>query len=150
MRAERRRVERYLEPGEQVRLSARPHGVALVRPLARALAWGAAGGACVVYGFSVHWAIAAAGAAAICVGALAALRAVWRWDRTAVVLTSDKLLVVYGIAKRHTAAVRLDRVQAIEVEQSLTGRLLGYGTLVAGNLEIPYVAGARDVVRLLR
>ncbi|MCC6222558.1 MAG: PH domain-containing protein [Thermoleophilia bacterium] len=143
-------MEAYLAPGEHVRLSARPHGVALVRPLARALAWGAAGGAAVLLGRPLHWLVAALGAAAICAAALAALRAVWRWDRTVVVLTSEKLLVVYGIAKRRAAAVRLDRVQAVEVEQGLWGRLLGYGTLVAGNLEIPYVPGARDVVRLLR
>jgi hypothetical protein len=41
-------------------------------------------------------------------------------------------------------------VQAVEVEQGLLGRFLGYGTLVAGNLEIPYVPRAQDVVRLVR
>lgn len=143
-------MEAYLAPGEQVRLRARPHGVALVRPLSRALVPCAAGGAAVVLGRPLHWVLPALGAAAICVAALAALRAVWRWDRTSVVLTSEKLFVVYGIAKRRAAAIRLDRVQAVEVEQGLLGRLLGYGTLVAGNLEIPYVPGARDVVRLLR
>ena len=63
-------------------------------------------------------------------------------------MTTDKLFVVYGIARRHAAAVRLARVGPVEVEQGLLGRLLGYGTLVAGDLEIPYVPDPRRVCRL--
>jgi len=142
-------VERYLEPGEEIRLNARPHGAALVRPLSRAILAAVAGAVCILLGVSVHWALGLVGAAAVVIAALLALETVWRWDRTEVVLTTQKLFVVHGIAARRAAAVRLDRVQAVEVEQSVLGRLLGYGTLVAGNLEIPYVPNARDVVRLL-
>jgi uncharacterized membrane protein YdbT with pleckstrin-like domain len=142
-------VKSYLEPGEEIRLNARPHGIALVEPLTRALAAALAGAVCVVLGAPVHWMLAVLGAGALAVAALLALAAVWQWDRTEVVLTTKKLLVVYGIAKRRAAAVRLDRVQAVELEQGLAGRVLGYGTLVAGELEIPYVPRARDVVRLL-
>jgi uncharacterized membrane protein YdbT with pleckstrin-like domain len=67
-----------------------------------------------------------------------------RWDRTEVVLTTEKLLVVHGIARRRAAAVRLARVGAVEVEQGVVGRLLGYGTVVAGELEIPYVPHPRS------
>ena len=140
---------RYLEPGEELRLNARPHGVALARPLARALLAVAAGGVCIVLGISVHWTLQVVGAVALAGGALLALTAVWQWDRTEVVLTTEKLFVVHGVARRRAAAVRLDRVQAVELEQGLLGRVLGYGTLVAGGLEIPYVPRARDVVRLL-
>jgi uncharacterized membrane protein YdbT with pleckstrin-like domain len=143
-------VRGYLQPGEQVRLNTRQHGVALARPLSRALAAAAAGGVCVVLGSRVHWALAAVGAGALALAALHALAAVWQWDRTEVVLTTEKLFVVYGIVKRRAAAVRLDRIQTVEVEQGLAGRVLGYGTLVAGSLEIPYVAHPRDVYRLLR
>lgn len=142
-------MKSYLEPGEEIRLNARPHGVALVEPLTRALAAALAGAVCVVLGAPVHWTLAVLGAGALAAAALLALAAVWQWDRTEVVLTTRKLLVVYGIAKRRAAAVRLDGAQAVELEQGLAGRLLGYGTLVAGELEIPYVPRARDVVRLL-
>jgi uncharacterized membrane protein YdbT with pleckstrin-like domain len=73
---------------------------------------------------------------------------VWRWDRTEVVLTNDKLFVAYGLAQRRAAAVRLERV-AVEIEQSPFGRLLGYGTVIAGNLEIPYVPRPTEICRLL-
>lgn len=134
----------WLAPGEEVRLEARPHGAALVRPLARALALAAVGGAVVLLGSALHWLAAAAGAALLAFGAVEALLAVARWDRTRIVLTSEKLLVVYGLARRRAAAVRLARVAAVEVDQGLVQRALGYGTVVAGNLEIPYV---RDPVR---
>ncbi len=91
-----------------------------------------------------------AGAGLLGAAAVLALAAVLRWDRTTLVLTSEKLFVVHGVLRRRAAAVRLSRVGAVEVEQSLLGRILGYGTLVAGNLEIPYVARPGDFCRLVR
>ena len=73
----------------------------------------------------------------------------WRWERTRVVLTTEKLFVVHGTLRRRAAAIRLDRVATIEVEQSLLGRMLGYGTLSAGELEIPFVPQPRDVGSLV-
>jgi uncharacterized membrane protein YdbT with pleckstrin-like domain len=142
-------VTAQLEPGEKVRLDARPHGAALVRPLLRPLVLAGAGAALVVVASRTHWAAGLAGALVLGLGALLALRAVWRWDRTRLVLTTEKLYVAYGIAQRRAAAVRLARVPALEFEQGIVGRLLGYGTLVAGDFEIPYVPDASGVRRLL-
>ena len=144
-----RRVSAQLEPGEEVRLDARPHGAALVRPLTRPLALAVLGAMVAIVGSEVHWAVAAVGAAALAFAALLTLRAVWRWDRTRLVLTTEKLYVVYGLARRRAAAVRLSRVPALEFEQGITGRVLGYGTLVAGDFEVPYVPEAGRVRKLL-
>lgn len=138
----------YLEPGEEVRVEARPHEVALALPLARALAFAGAGGILVVAGSAVSWGLGAVGALLLALAALLAFVAVWRWDRTHVVLTTEKLIVVYGLAQRRAAAVRLARVPAVEMEQSPLGRLLGYGTIVAGELEIPFVPDPRSICRL--
>jgi membrane protein YdbS with pleckstrin-like domain len=135
----------YLEHGEKVRFQARPHTVALVRPLARSVALAVAGGMLVGLGPAP---LGVVGALALGLGAVLALGAVWRWDRTSLVVTTEKLLVVHGIAQRHAAAVRLARVGPVEVEQGLIGRMLGYGTLIAGDLEIPYVPDPRRVCRL--
>jgi hypothetical protein len=143
-------VKGYLEPGERVQLEARPHGAALAVPLARALVIAAVGGVLVVLGSTISWVLGAVGAVQVAVGAGFALAAVLRWDRTRLVLTTDKLLVVYGVVRRRAAAVRLSRVGAIEVEQSFLGHLLGYGTLVAGELEIPYVPEPAQIHRVLR
>ena len=126
-------------------LDARRHGVVLARPLGYAL--GLAGiGAVLV---ASAWPLPVAGALFVSAGALVALRAVWRWERTRVVLTTNKLYIVSGTIRRRASAVRLERVGAVEIEQSLPGRLLGYGTLVAGPLEIDYVPHARRVYHLV-
>jgi uncharacterized membrane protein YdbT with pleckstrin-like domain len=138
-----------LASGEEIRLQARPHGAALARPLTRPLVLAVVGAALVVAGLPVAWPLGALGAAALVVAAGLALAAVWRWDRTRLVLTSEKLFVVYGIAARRAAAVRLARVPALEFEQGVVGRVLGYGTLVAGEFEVPYVPDPGRVRALL-
>jgi len=132
-------------PDEQVFLDARRHGVVLARPLLRALVVAVLG----AIGIAGGWPVSAAGVALLVVAAGIATVAVWRWDRTHVVLTTEKLFVVHGVLKRHAAAVRLAKVGTVEIEQSLSGRLLGYGTIVAGDLEIPCVAGPREVYGLV-
>jgi hypothetical protein len=126
----------YLEPGEVVRFEERPHAAALARPVGRALALAFAGGILLLAAPS---SLGLVGALLLAVAALLALAAVWRWDRTQLVLTSEKLFVVYGVAQRRAAAVRLARISPIEMEQSVVGRILGYGTLIAGELVIPFV-----------
>jgi uncharacterized membrane protein YdbT with pleckstrin-like domain len=59
------------------------------------------------------------------------------------VLTTEKLFIVQGIMRRRAAAVRLARVDRVEVDQSVVQRALGYGTLVAGGLVIRYVREPR-------
>jgi membrane protein YdbS with pleckstrin-like domain len=142
-------VASALVPGEEVHLHARPHGAALARPLARPLVLVAIGVVLVVVGSPFAWALGIAGALALGGAALLALVAVWRWDRTRLVLTSEKLFVVDGIARRRAAAVRLARVPALEFEQGVIGRVLGYGTLVAGDFEVPYVPDPGRVRALL-
>ena len=132
-------------PDEQVRLDDRRHAVVLAGPFARALGLACAGLALLWLG----WPFSPAGALLLALGALLAVRAVWRWERTHVVVTSEKLLVVDGTLRRRAAAVLLNRVEAVEVEQTLPGRLLGYGTVTAGGLEIAYVARPRELTRLL-
>jgi uncharacterized membrane protein YdbT with pleckstrin-like domain len=131
---------------EQVYLDARRHGVVLARPLARAGAVAALGAA----GFAIGWPFSLAGAVLLLVAAGLAVAAVWRWDRTRVVVTGEKLVVEHGLVRRRAAAVRLARVSTVELEQSLLGRLLGYGTVVAGDLEIRCVPRPRDVCGLVQ
>jgi len=70
--------------------------------------------------------------------------------RTRLLLTSRKLTVVYGVARRRSASVALANAPALEFEQGILGRLFGYGTLVAGTLEIRYVPEPRSFCRLIR
>ena len=132
-------------PEERVYVDARRHGVVLVRPLSRALVLALLG----TVAFLGGWPVSVAGAGLLFIAALGAVAAVWRWDHTRVVLTGEKLFVVHGTLRRRAAAVRLAKVQTVEIEQSVPGRLLGYGTLVAGDLEISCVADPGEMQGLL-
>ena len=126
---------------DHVYIDARRHGIVLIRPLGRALLLSLLGAVAFLGG----WPVSVAGAALLCIAAIGAVAAVWRWDRTRVVLTGERLFVVHGTIRRRAAAVRLERVQTVEVDQSALGRLLGYGTVVAGDLEISCVPRPGDV-----
>jgi PH (Pleckstrin Homology) domain-containing protein len=126
----------WTSPQERICLDERRHGIVLVRPFAKALVVAA-------LGTGLSWiggVLAIPGAVVLSVAAAAALRAAWSWERTRVVVTTEKLYVAYGFVRRRAAGVRLARTRTIEVEQTLLGRLLGYGTLIAGDLEVDYVA----------
>jgi uncharacterized membrane protein YdbT with pleckstrin-like domain len=130
------------EREERIRVDERRHGVVLVGSFLRAFALAGPG----AFMLAVGWPATLPGAVLLAVAALVALRAVWRWDRTRVVLTTEKLFVVHGTVRRRAAAVRLARIGPVEIEQSLLGRLLGYGTIVAGELEITHVPRPQRLV----
>ena len=132
-------------PDERVCFDARRHGVVLARPLSQSVVL-AVSGAVLLF---QPWPLQLPGAALVVAGALFSLRAVWRWERSHLVVTTEKLFVVDGTLRRRSSAVRLRSVENLELEQSLPGRLLGYGTLVAGPLEIDHVPQARNVYRLV-
>jgi uncharacterized membrane protein YdbT with pleckstrin-like domain len=130
---------------ERVCLDERRHAVVLAVPFLRALGLAAVG----IGLMAIGWPVSIVGVLLQVVGAAIALRAVWAWEQTRVVLTTDKLFVVHGTLRKRAAAVRLARIGAVEIEQSLVGRLLGYGTIVAGDLEIDYVPRPSDVYGLV-
>ena len=131
---------------EHVLVETRPHAVVLAGPVAQAPALAAAGGLLL----SLRWPAPIPGALLLAAGAVLLVRAVWRWERTHVVVTAERVFVVHGTLRRRAAAVHLRSVDAVELEQSLPGQLLGYGTLVIGPLEIDHVAEPRQVCGLLQ
>jgi uncharacterized membrane protein YdbT with pleckstrin-like domain len=131
---------------EYVYLDERRHGVILVRPLSRAFALAVLGAT----GLALGWPVSVAGLVLLIVAAVLALVAVWRWDRTHVVVTTEKLFIVHGLLRKQAAAVRLAKVGTVELDQSLLGRLLGYGTIVAGDLEIACVPHPRELCGLVQ
>ena len=134
------------ESDEHVYLDERRHGVILVRPLTRALALAVLGAT----GLAIGWPVSLAGLVLLIVAAMVALLAVWRWDRTRVVVTTEKLFIVHGVLRKQAAAVRLAKVGTVELDQSLVGRMLGYGTIVAGDLEIACVPHPRELCGLVQ
>ena len=116
-------------------LEAHRHSIALARPLLRASVLAVAGAAC----FLAPWTAAAAfGAVLLALAAVIAVVGVARWDRTHLVVTGNALVVEHGFLRRSSASVSLNGT-VFEVERTLLGRILGYGTVIAGELEIDCV-----------
>jgi uncharacterized membrane protein YdbT with pleckstrin-like domain len=130
-----------IRPEEHVCLDARRHSVVLARPLSRAVGLAAAG----ILLLALPWPVPAVGALVLAVAAASALVAVVRWDRTRFVVTTEKVFLVHGVTRRRAAAVLLRSVDLVELEQTFPGRVLGYGTLQAGPLEVEYVPHAKHV-----
>jgi len=125
-------------------IEAHRHGIALARPFLRALLLALGGAAC----FLAPWVVVAAvGAVLMAVAALVAVVAVVRWDRTHLAVTGSALIVEHGFLSRRTASIALNGT-VFEVERTMLGRILGYGTVVAGELEMDYVP--RRLTRLLQ
>ena len=125
-------------------LEAHRHGIALARPLLRALTLALAGALCL---WAPWTATAAAGAVLLGLAAVIVVIAVARWERTHLSVTGSALVIEHGFLSRRTASISLSGT-VFEVERTLLGRILGYGTVVAGELEIDWVP--RRLTRLLQ
>jgi uncharacterized membrane protein YdbT with pleckstrin-like domain len=130
---------------EEVCLDARRHGVVLAWPFGQAVGLAAAGGILLTQ----FWPLALLGTFAIVAAAGIALRAVWRWEWTHFVVTTERVYLAQGSLRRRAKAVRLRAIDAVELEQTTAGRLLGYGTVLVGPLEVEHVPKPREVTKLV-
>ncbi len=130
-----------IRPEEHVCLDARRHSAVLARPFSRALLLAAGG----ILLLALPWPVPVAGALVLAIAAVIALVAVVRWDRTRLVVTTEKVFLVHGVVHRRASAVMLRSLRIVSLDQSLPGRVLGYGTLQAGPLEVEYVPDPRRV-----
>jgi uncharacterized membrane protein YdbT with pleckstrin-like domain len=131
---------------EEVYLDARLHGAVLARPIFRSALLVVLGVASLLVPFAPA---AVVGALLIAAGAIFTLRAVWQWERTHLVVTTEKVYLLNGTLHRRSKVVRLKAVEAVEVDQSLVGQLLGYGTVVVGPLRVGHIAHPGDVCSLV-
>src|SRR3954449_7701582 len=136
-------VQRVLQPGEEVRHTASIHWVvywpgALVLILA-----------IVVYGYAhtgQHatrvWDIVAAGLAVIALGFL--FREWFTWWTTEIAVTNRRIIYKEGFIRRNTVEMHMDKVESVDVDQSILGRLFDYGDVIihgtgAGLEPLPYI-----------
>jgi uncharacterized membrane protein YdbT with pleckstrin-like domain len=134
------------EANEEICLEARRHGIVLLRPLAWAMVLASGGGAVA----TLPSPLSVGGVMLVALGALVALRAVWKWERTRVVVTTEKVFVVKGTLRRRAHAVRLAAVEAVELEQSFPGQLLGYGTVTVGPLALEHIPRPKRLYHLVQ
>ena len=103
------------EAHEFVCIDERRHAAVLAVPLARALAAAALGSVALWF----RWPYTVAGVFLLCAAAVVALLAVVRWDRTRVLVTSERIVTADGVLSRRTMAVPLAGLPFVVCEQSL-------------------------------
>ena len=66
-----------------------------------------------------------------------------RYKTTELAITSRRVIVKFGFIRRRTIEININKVESIQVDQEVLGRLFNFGTLVisgAGNPQAP-IAG---------
>lgn len=58
-----------------------------------------------------------------------AIHAWWRSFTTEIAVTTARVIYKTGFIRRHTVEMNMDKVESVDVDQSLLGRILDYGTV---------------------
>jgi uncharacterized membrane protein YdbT with pleckstrin-like domain len=68
-------------------------------------------------------------AAPLAVGAVLLVKHWWRRWTTEVAVTDRRIIYKTGFINRHTVEMHMDKVESVDVDQSILGRLLNYGDI---------------------
>ena len=136
-----RYVRRVLQPGETIVYAIRLHWRVYIHRIVLAMACIVLAGAAVATSDNQNISLAL-GIAAVIFALLAlsaGLRAFIRRATTELAVTDHRVIYKSGLLSRHTIEMNRDKVESVDVDQTLLGRILGYGTVVVrgtgGSLE---------------
>jgi len=121
-------VKHVIQPGEQVVLVGRLSWIVYHRAIALALL-----GIILVVLERIYsgpgWLVIGTGALFGAAALISALQS-WflRWT-TEIAVTNKRIIYKRGLITRHTAEMNMDKVASVDVDQSLFGRLLNYGSV---------------------
>src|SRR4051812_14082882 len=65
----------------------------------------------------------------LAVAAILLLHAAFRRSITELSVTNHRVIYKSGFIRRHTVEMNMDKVETVNVDQSILGRILGYGTI---------------------
>lgn len=137
-------VTRVLQPGESVVHIARMHPIVFLA----AFLWFSAALALLVAAMAVQGdlRIAAEALAAFCAifGIASGVPALIRRATTELAVTDRRVIYKSGVIARHTLEMNRSKVESVDVDQSLLGRLLGFGTIVVRG-----TGGSLEPIRLI-
>jgi len=129
-------VEKHLIEGEAVVYTTRLHWIVLVGPVLLGAVFGLSGMALLLYSASGGDTNSSStpemigGAILLFVAAILVIRGLLNRNATEMTVTNKRVVVKVGVAARRTVEMLLSRVESIGVEESVIGRMLGYGTVV--------------------
>jgi uncharacterized membrane protein YdbT with pleckstrin-like domain len=130
-------VEKHLIEGETVVYATGLHWIVLLRSFLLALLFGSSGVALLILsakqrgdasGMSTP--MMAGGIIFIVVALVCIVAALIKRGATEMAVTDKRVIVKVGVASRRTFELLLQKVESIGVEESMMGRILGYGSVV--------------------
>ena len=137
-------VERVLQPGETIAYETSLHWLIYARAvvlLLLAIVCLAVAGR---FERTVMYAVELIAGLLALLAALSALRALIQRATTELAVTDRRVIYKTGILQRHTLEMNRSKIETVGVDQSVFGRLLGYGTIIVrgtgGSFEpIPFI-----------
>jgi uncharacterized membrane protein YdbT with pleckstrin-like domain len=130
-------VEKHLIDGESIIYETRLHWVVLLVPILVGLLFGLTGVAMFVLSGRTtadktvaHQSLLVAGGAFLFIALIFIARGILVRNATEMTVTNKRVFVKVGLAARRTVELLLSRVESIGVEESVMGRMLGYGTVI--------------------
>ncbi len=130
-------VEKHLIEGETIVYETRLHWVVLVAPILLGFLFGLTGLGMFILSAqatgsksAAHQPMLILGAAFFAIALLFIVRGVLMRNATEMTVTNKRVFVKVGLAARRTIELLLSRVESIGVQESVMGRMLGYGTVV--------------------
>ena len=122
-------VDRVLQEGESVRHIAR---ISWVTYLPGLFLWAVAG---VLAGLlpsapALHFLVLTVAAIVFIIGAILLARAWFHRVTTEIAVTDRRIIYKRGFVRRYTVEMHMDKVESVDVDQSIFGRLLDYGDVI--------------------
>jgi len=133
-------VARHLLTGEQIAFSTRTHWVVFIGPALVVLAGLLLVFAPVVASLNPLW--STPGGVVIVLGIIMVIARSVRFLSSEYAVTNMRVVMKEGFLARRSDEILLQKVETIGVDQSISGRLLGYGTLT-----VTGTGGAREPFR---
>jgi len=137
-------VDRNLVPGETLLYQTRHHWIVLFVPVLVGLLLGVPGGALLVWAMMLRGekgmtlgtstispqGMAIVGGVLLLIGVVILVYGVVRRNATEMAVTNRRVLIKTGMGSRRTLDLMLGRVESIGVEETVFGRMVGYGTVI--------------------
>jgi len=131
-------IDANLIPGERVVYQTRLHWIVMLGHLLFALVLGLPGGILLYYARTLrpqasaqneHLMLGGAGVLLLST-VIVILSGLLRRNATEMAVTTRRVVIKTGLAARKTIEMLLSKVESIEVSETASGRMLGYGTIV--------------------
>jgi uncharacterized membrane protein YdbT with pleckstrin-like domain len=124
-------VKHILQPGEQVLAIGKLHWIIYLPAIFWLLCAAVAGAAAVHFQYGDYqWPALALTIVFLILGVFVGFRAWFKRFTTEIAVTTTRVIHKTGFINRRTNEMNIDKVESVVVDQSIPGRILGYGTIL--------------------